>query len=95
MTSRHYYEGVVLLQHHDITFLLRMVCLLHHVTLLQRRVGLLVHNVFTTNSFFASTCLLQLRYISTIIIIFVTCFDYYCYLAMEQSSESLSALRRV
>ena len=60
-TSRHYYEGVVLLQHHDITFLLRMVCLLlhvllHHVTLLQRMVVLLVHNVFTTNCLFVSTC---------------------------------------
>ena len=32
-TSRHYYEGVVLLQHHDITFLLRIICLLIHVLL--------------------------------------------------------------
>ena len=44
-TLNFYYEGIVLLQHHDITFLLRMVCLLlhvllHHVTLLQRRVVL-------------------------------------------------------
>ena len=59
-TSRHYYEWVVLLRYHDITFLLRMVCLLHvllhHVTLLQRSVVLLVHYVFTTNDLFAYTC---------------------------------------